>query len=73
MVKGDEVSPFDLERKLRARYTLLGVHNIVLFAIAGIDMAAFFARRPLKAGCHKEEGPERFRTGPSRFQDVRST
>ena len=40
MVKGDEVSPFDLERKLRARYTLLGVHNIVLFAIAGIDMAA---------------------------------
>jgi mandelate racemase len=43
MVKGDEVSPFDLERKLRARYTLLGVHNIVLFAIAGIDMAAWDA------------------------------
>jgi mandelate racemase len=43
MVKGDEVAPFDLERKLRARYTLLGVHNIVLFAIAGIDMAAWDA------------------------------
>ena len=43
MVKGDEVAPFDLERKLRARYALLGVHNMVLFAIAGIDMAAWDA------------------------------
>jgi mandelate racemase len=43
MVKGDEVAPFDLERKLRARYALLGVHNIVLFAMAGIDMAAWDA------------------------------
>jgi len=43
MVKGDEVAPFDLERKLRARYSLLGVHNIVLFAMAGIDMAAWDA------------------------------
>ncbi len=43
MVKGDELAPFDLERKLRARYTLLGVHNIVLFAMAGIDMAAWDA------------------------------
>jgi mandelate racemase len=43
MVKGDEVSPFDLERKLRAKYSLLGVHNIVLFAIAGIDVAAWDA------------------------------
>ncbi|HEV3010736.1 MAG TPA: enolase C-terminal domain-like protein [Burkholderiales bacterium] len=43
MVKGDEVAPFDLERKLRARYTLLGVHNIVLFAISGIDMVAWDA------------------------------
>jgi len=40
MVKGDELSPFDLERKLRAKYALLGVHNIVLFAIAGHDAAA---------------------------------
>jgi mandelate racemase len=43
MLNGDEVAPFDLERKLRARYTLLGVHNIVLFAMAGIDMAAWDA------------------------------
>ena len=43
MVKGDEVAPLDLERKLRARYSLLGVHNIVLFAMAGIDMAAWDA------------------------------
>jgi mandelate racemase len=43
MVEGDAVAPFDLERKLRARYALLGVHNIVLFAMAGIDMAAWDA------------------------------
>ena len=43
MVKGDEVAPFDLERKLRARYALLGVHNVVLIAMAGIDMAAWDA------------------------------
>jgi len=28
MLKGDAVAPFDIERKLRAKYTLLGVHNI---------------------------------------------
>jgi mandelate racemase len=43
MVEGDEVAPFDLEKKLRARYALLGVHNVVLFAMAGIDMAAWDA------------------------------
>src|SRR5205085_3990489 len=43
MVKGDELAPLDLERKLRARYALLGVHNIVLMAMAGIDMAAWDA------------------------------
>ncbi|MEA3194416.1 MAG: mandelate racemase [Betaproteobacteria bacterium] len=43
MVKGDELSPLDLERKLRAKYALLGVHNIVLFALAGIDAAAWDA------------------------------
>ncbi len=43
MVKGDPVAPFDIERKLRAKYTLLGVHNIVLFAMSGIDMAAWDA------------------------------
>jgi mandelate racemase len=43
MLKGDPVAPFDIERKLRQRYALLGVHNIVLFAMAGIDMAAWDA------------------------------
>ena len=52
MVKGDAVVPFELEKKLRARHTLLGVHNIILFAIAGVDMAAWDAlaqslRQPL--------------------------
>src|SRR5262245_47151007 len=43
MLKGDVVAPFDIEKKLRARYALLGVHNIVLFAMSGIDMAAWDA------------------------------
>ena len=43
MLKGDAVAPFDIERKLRAKYTLLGVHNVVLFAMSGIDMAAWDA------------------------------
>jgi mandelate racemase len=43
MIKGDAVAPFELEKKLRARHTLLGVHNIVLFAMAAIDMCAWDA------------------------------
>lgn len=43
MIVGDPVVPFELEKKLRARYTLLGAHNIVLFAMAGIDMSAWDA------------------------------
>jgi mandelate racemase len=43
MVKGDALAPLDLERKLRQRHALLGVHNIVLFAMAAIDMAAWDA------------------------------
>ena len=43
LLKGDAVAPFEIERKLRARYTLLGAHNIVLFAVSGIDMAAWDA------------------------------
>jgi mandelate racemase len=42
-VKGDELAPLELEKKLRARHALLGVHNIILFAISGIDMAAWDA------------------------------
>lgn len=43
LLKGDAVAPFEIERKLRAKHTLLGVHNIVLFAMAGIDMCAWDA------------------------------
>jgi mandelate racemase len=43
MIKGDALAPFELEKKLRARHTLLGVHNIVLFGISAIDMAAWDA------------------------------
>jgi mandelate racemase len=43
MVKGDPLVPFEIEAKLRKRHTLLGVHNIVLFAMSGIDMAAWDA------------------------------
>jgi mandelate racemase len=43
MLKGDALAPLDIEKKLRARYALLGVHNIVLFALSGIDMAAWDA------------------------------
>ena len=43
MLKGDAVAPLDIEKKLRAKYALLGVHNIVLFAMSGIDMAAWDA------------------------------
>lgn len=43
MVKGDAVVPFEIEKKLRSRYALLGVHNIVQIAMAGIDMAAWDA------------------------------
>lgn len=41
MIAGDAVVPFELEAKLRRKHTLLGVHNIILFAMAGIDMAAW--------------------------------
>jgi mandelate racemase len=43
VVKGDPVAPVDLERKLRVKYALLGVHNVILFAMSGIDMAAWDA------------------------------
>jgi mandelate racemase len=43
MLHGDAVAPFEIEKKLRAKYALLGVHNIVLFAMSGIDMCAWDA------------------------------
>ncbi len=43
MIQGDAASPYEVERKLRAKHLLLGVHNVVLFAISGIDMAVWDA------------------------------
>ena len=43
MAVGDPLAPFEIEKKLRQKYALLGVHNMVLFGIAGIDMAAWDA------------------------------
>jgi mandelate racemase len=43
MITGDALAPFEIEKKLRARYTLLGVHNIVVFGLAAIDMCAWDA------------------------------
>jgi mandelate racemase len=43
LIKGDPVAPYEIEKKLRQKHTLLGVHNIVLFAMSGIDMAAWDA------------------------------
>jgi len=43
IVAGEALAPFEIEKKLRAKYTLLGVHNIVLFAMSAIDMAAWDA------------------------------
>ena len=43
MIKGDAASPFDIERKLRAKHRLLGLQNVVMFAISGIDMAIWDA------------------------------
>jgi mandelate racemase len=43
MIQGDVAAPFAIEKKLRQKYALLGVHNIVLFAMSGIDMALWDA------------------------------
>ena len=43
LINQDPVSPFEIERKLRQKYALLGVHNVVLIAMSGIDMAAWDA------------------------------
>ena len=43
LIVGDAVAPFEIEKKLRAKHTLLGVHNIVLFAMSAIDMCAWDA------------------------------
>ena len=36
MIVGDRLAPFEIERKVRQRYTLRGVHNILLIAMSGM-------------------------------------
>ncbi|MEP7206929.1 MAG: enolase C-terminal domain-like protein [Casimicrobiaceae bacterium] len=43
MVEGDALSPFDIDRKIRQKYALFGVHNMVLLALSGLDMALWDA------------------------------
>jgi mandelate racemase len=43
MIVGDAVAPFEIEKKLRSKYALLGVHNIVLFGMSALDMCAWDA------------------------------
>jgi L-alanine-DL-glutamate epimerase-like enolase superfamily enzyme len=43
MVRGDAVAPFELDRKLRARFTLLGTRSLPGMALSGVDMAAWDA------------------------------
>ena len=43
LIKGDEVTPVELDAKLRARMTLFGTRGLQGMAVAGIDMAAWDA------------------------------
>ena len=43
VIRGDELAPVEIDRKLRARMTLFGTRGLQGMAIAGIDMAAWDA------------------------------
>jgi mandelate racemase len=43
MIKGDALAPFELDAKLRKRFTLFGTPGIAGIALAGIDMCAWDA------------------------------
>lgn len=43
IIKGDAVSPLELDRKLQGQFRLLGSKGVVGMALAGIDMAAWDA------------------------------
>lgn len=43
LIAGDPLAPFDVERKLQRRFTLLGGQGLVGMALAGIDIAAWDA------------------------------
>ncbi len=43
MIKGDEVAPVELDKKMRSRMTLFGTRGLQGVAVAGLDMAAWDA------------------------------
>ena len=43
MITGEPVAPFAIDRRIRQKYTLFGMHNITLQALSGIDMAIWDA------------------------------
>jgi mandelate racemase len=43
MVRGETLAPFELDRTLRARFTLLGTRGLPGMALSGVDMAAWDA------------------------------
>ena len=43
LITGDRVAPFDVDRKLRSKAALLGPHNLVGIALAGLDVACWDA------------------------------
>ena len=43
VLRGDPLAPFDLDRKLRARFALLGTRGLSGMALSGVDMAAWDA------------------------------
>ena len=43
LITGDPLAPFDVERKLQRRFTLLGSQGLAGMAIAGVDMACWDA------------------------------
>ncbi len=43
IIKGDQVAPVELDKKMRARMTLFGTRGLQGLAVAGIDMAAWDA------------------------------
>jgi mandelate racemase len=43
LLRGDELAPFEIDRKLRARMALFGARGLQGMAVSGIDMAAWDA------------------------------
>lgn len=55
VIKGDELAPIEIDKKLRSRMTLFGTRGLQGMAVAGIDMAAWDALA-VAAGVPVERG-----------------